>query len=114
MARRRRKRAAGEWAEIIAAWRASGLSGREFADTHDVGVGSLYGWAARLDSEGRQASREPAFSEVRVLELDRASTSSGKPSACIELVAHSGRVIRVVGAVEGDALSTVLEVAERC
>jgi hypothetical protein len=32
----------------------------------------------------------------------------------IELVARSGRVIRVVGAVDADALCVVLEVAERC
>jgi hypothetical protein len=112
--RRRANRDSAQWAELIAAWRASGLSGREFADAYDIGVGSLYGWSARLDSEAPEAPRSPAFSEVHVIEAARASTSPEEPSARIELVARWGRVIRVVGAVDADTLGVVLEVAERC
>ena len=112
--RRRPNRDSAEWAEIIAAWRASGLSGREYADAHDLGVGSLYGWAARLEPEGPEAPRFPAFAEVHVIDPVRRATSSDEPSARIELVSRSGRVIRVMGAVDAETLGVVLEVAERC
>lgn len=112
--RRRANRGAAEWAELIARWRASGLSGREFADAYDLGVGSLYGWAARLDSDAPDVPRTPRFSEVHVVEAARTSTSPEEPPAPIELVARSGRVIRVMGAVDADTLGVVLEVAERC
>jgi hypothetical protein len=112
--RRRPNRSSAEWAEVIAAWRASGLGGREFADAHNIGVGSLYGWATRLDSEPRAALRAPAFAEVQVTEVARTAARSEEPAVCIELVSRSGRVIRVVGVVDADALGVVLEVAERC
>jgi hypothetical protein len=112
--RRRPHRGAAEWAKIIASWRASGLSGREFADAHDVGVASLYGWAARLDLEPPGPLMAPAFAEIRVADAAPRSTKAEGPTARIEVVARSGRVIRVVGAVDADALRVVLEVAERC
>jgi hypothetical protein len=91
------------------------VSGREFADARDVGLASLYGWAARLEAEPQAPLiDEPAFAEIRVTDPARPSMKSEDASARIELVARSGRVIRVAGAVDADNLRVVLEVAERC
>lgn len=110
--RRRANRSPAEWSELVGAWRASGLSGREFAEARDIGLASLYGWAARLESEDGIGS--PGFTEVAVAETDRSSARCEAQGAHIELVARSGRVIRVVGSVDAEALRVVLQVAERC
>ena len=123
--KRRRNRAAGEWAEIVEGWRASGLSMRAYASAHDLGIGSLYGWAARCAAPQADGARarggSGAFAEVRVVERggvhERAGAGASSleaQAAYIELVARSGRVLRVVGAVDAVHLGVVLEVAEGC
>ena len=94
------------------AWRSSGQSARAFAEARGIGLASLYGWAARLESE--DAGGSLGFTEVAIAQAERSAARVDAEGARIELVARSGRVIRVVGPVDAEALRVVLEVAERC
>jgi hypothetical protein len=53
-----------------------------------------------------------AFTEVRVRGAE--STVLGTSRGTIEIVAHSGRIIRVVGPVDVDQLRATLEAVEEC
>jgi transposase len=101
-----------EWRELVAAWRASGMSAREFAHRRKLSVSTLFAWARRLagreGSTEREKRRKPArFAEVRVVE---------RPAEAgpLEVMAPSGYVVRVRGVVDREALRTVLEEVGRC
>jgi transposase-like protein len=110
--RRRPKRSAAQWAELIAAWRDSGLSGRRFAAEHDLGVASLYRWAQKLEPQTRPRRSRESFVAVQVVEQSSRAVAD-KPGQ-MELVAHGGRLIRLTAPVDAEALATVLQVVERC
>jgi hypothetical protein len=51
------------WEERIRRWRASGLTGKEFAASEGVAAARLYWWSSKL---GQWASNSPAFVEVQL------------------------------------------------
>lgn len=109
--KRRAKRSAEEWSALIAEWRRSGKTAAAFAEEHDLCRSSLYGWASKLRDEVER--QREAFVPIRVVGGRREEPEQGA-RPCIELVTRSGRMLRVVGPVDAEALSAVLEVAERC
>lgn len=102
-------RSRDEWARLVARWRASGESGRRFADRHGLSTTSLYTWGRRLAVEGHDAEAEPSFTEVRVVGAEP-SVQDGR----LEVVTRSGRAVRVLGEVDVDQLRAVLEAVEGC
>lgn len=44
-----------EWERLVAKWRASGQTARQFAESHGVKDSALRYWGARLADEARQA-----------------------------------------------------------
>lgn len=107
---RRTRRSASEWAQIVAEWKRSGLSGVTFAEEHDLCAASLYTWAKKLQQRGTpKASSE--FVAVDV--VDEPALESVVRSG-MELVTRSGRRIRIGSHVDRDVLAMVLEVAEQC
>lgn len=89
-----------KWA---ARWRASGLSGRAFADKHGLQVESIYRWGREFPDDEPQ--RE-AFAEVIVKSESRPS------SPAVEVVLANGRTVRVVGDVDANQLRAVVEALE--
>lgn len=102
-------RSRDEWARLVARWRASGKSGKRFAERHGLSASSLYDWGRRLETDEVEVDREPAFAELRVVDRGSSARLSG-----LDIVTHSGRVVRVSGEVDPDQLRTVLEVVEGC
>lgn len=112
MAKTTRTRA--EWSKWVQKWRASGLSGTEFATRHGLSQGSLYRWGRLLEDDDGvevEAGTKPPmrFAEVQVRDV------GSKPRAgVLELVSRSGWVVRLVGEVDVEQLRAVLEVVETC
>ena len=97
------------WAKRVAAWRASGLTCREFAEREGLGVWrTLRYWAWRLDRERRTA--KPKL--VRVVREPGPVVVPERPTAeVVELeVRVRGARIAVRAELEAQALSAVLEV----
>src|SRR5215204_370970 len=103
MGRARRDQGREDW---VTQWRASGLSGREFAERHGLRASTLYQWAHRMGStastpRGKARVRKRpdlAFAEIRI--LGDATSDHGEtapPRSVIEIVSRSGRVVRVQG-----------------
>lgn len=99
------------WGELVAQWRSSGQTAREFASRHGVNPSTLYGWASRLGRE-EGSSRLP-----------RADTSMTRVPRMIELRAHpveedrfeievGGRRVRVPPSFDVEALRRLLAVLE--
>jgi transposase-like protein len=71
------------WRETMAAWRASGLSVRQYCRRHDLAEPSFYYWRRELrQRDGRRASSSPAFVPVTVV-----------PAATLEVRCPSGHVV---------------------
>ena len=106
-------RSATEWGAIVSEWRESGRTAEAVAAEHGVSRTSLYGWAARMRTAETTASptRQPSFVGVSIV-APRAAPTHTEPR--VELVARSGRVIRVFGDVDAGTLVRVLEAAEAC
>lgn len=114
-------------ARWVSRWRSSGLSGAAFAAKHGLHRSTLYGWGRRfeagaqeLDTARSQRELAPRFTEVRLHGRDRADAAKLKESAdavgaaMIEVVSHSGRIVRVHRAVDAELLAAVLAVVDRC
>ena len=110
---RRAARSAEEWSQLVAEWRRSGLTGEAFARLHDVGRTSLYWWASELKRRGEGGDPEKRFVEVDVVGMSDRASMPGEVGR-MEVVARSGRVIRLLGRVDAEELALVLGVAERC
>jgi len=96
----------------VSEWRRSEQTASEFSAAHGVGRASLYGWAAELKRRSEQGDEE-GFVAVEVVGPRRPMSRLAEASS-MELVALSGRVIRVSGHIDAEALAAVLGVAERC
>jgi transposase-like protein len=111
MTQKRKRRAQSERAEIVERWQQSGQSAREFAAQAGMNASLLYLWrkqaktAARREPKTRE--RKPAFSELRL-------STTQPPTGHIEVVARSGRVVRVHGDVSIRAFQQVLAAVEQC
>ena len=120
-----KRRTAAQWAEVVKRWKDSGLSSKDFAKREGLNARTLVWWSSELRRRGKRKrpARPPrrrssaAFSEVRVVQRSTpqpAAPAAGAPASSIEVQSRSGRVVRAVGAVDREALATVLEVVESC
>lgn len=108
--KQRRKRESREvWAQRVAAWRESGLSGVDFARRHDLTHSTLCHWGQVLGRERAESKHTPGFAEVVV-------KSFVAPPALpmLEVVLSNGRLIRVTGAVDAAQLASVVLALESC
>lgn len=112
------RRSAAQWAELIERWKASGLGSAQFAEREGLKRGTLLWWSyelrrrARRDagSGGQSGTTRPMFARVHVAQDSRHASED----SCLEVLAHGGRTVRVQGAVDPEALRTVLQVVESC
>lgn len=119
-----KRRTAAQWAEVVKRWKDSELSSKDFARREGLNARTLVWWSSELRRRGKrrrparpQQRSSPAFSEVRVVQPSTpqpAAPAAGAPASSIEVQSRSGRVVRAVGAVDREALATVLEVVESC
>lgn len=109
--KRRRQRDAAEWSQLIDEWRQSSVPAVVFAARHDIGVSSFYKWRARLE---RRVPALTAKSFVPVEIVGKQQREDVAAGGGMDLIALSGRVIRLSGRVDPAELALVLEVAEQC
>jgi len=113
-----KRRTAKEWASWVQQWRASGESAPVFASHHGLHPSTLYWWAARLKpkprsraARARPAKRESSsFSEIRVLPSAPGRDGDGR----IEIRTRGPMTVHVVGRVDVEALTRVLQAIGRC
>lgn len=109
MTKKRERRGAAGWQQLLEEQRASGETMTGFARTRGIALGSLYHWKKQLegDQSSKLASKKSAFSEVVV--VPRAAAV-----ARVEVIARSGRAVRIEGAFDASLLREVLRVVESC
>ncbi len=99
-----------QWKRHVAAWRESGLSGREFATRIGVNARTLAYWKWRLASTTDEASIEAA----PFVEVSGAVVSS--VNACeedrIEVLCRGGRLVRVGRDFDAATLVRLLDALE--
>lgn len=71
------RRTRDEWAGLVGAWEASGLSGEAFARDKDFSASSLYVWRKRLSSAEPPEVRDLSFVPVVVDEADTSRDAIG-------------------------------------
>jgi hypothetical protein len=99
------------WRDLVARWRSSGQTARDFADRHGVNASTLSGWAWRLkreDAGERGGNRGQALAHVPTMIEVRTRTV---PEGCFELDV-GGRVVRVPPSFDDDALRRLIDVLE--
>lgn len=114
-------------ARWVARWRSSGLSGSAFAAKHGLRRSTLYGWGRRFEVGAQEPDPAvargelvPRFTEIRLRGRDREDAAKVTPptdtagATMIEVVSHSGRVVRIHRAVDAELLAAVLAVVDRC
>ena len=122
--RRRTPLSAEVWAQHVNDWQKSGLSIRAYAAQHDLGESNLrkrqrqhlLESAPASSREGRSHSSKkrlvPHFVPVQLPEA-AAAGDHGHAEGVIELGLGNGRVVRLRGSVDPDALAVVLRVIEQ-
>jgi transposase-like protein len=85
------RRTQGEWAQIVARYRASGLSVRRFTADEGVSEQSLRNWTRKLD-EPRALQRRNGSGFVEIGETVRQGLPTGEKGA---IAAGDGLVIRL-------------------
>jgi transposase-like protein len=85
------------WRELVAQWRASGLSVREFCSQRQVTEASFYFWRRELQRRAGQRDATPAFVPVRIV-----------PAAAVEVRCPSGHIVTVTHA-DRDTLRHLFE-----
>lgn len=88
--------------ELVAEWKASGETAREFGAPHGIGSEMLYRWA---EAE-RKTKKEnvPAFIQVQ--------SAGRRRVGAVEIVLAGGRVVVVREAVDAELLLSVVEALE--
>lgn len=95
---------ASEWAERVAAWRASGLKASTFCADKDYSSKSLWHWSSRLNRE-RKASREAGR-----VPLARVVSDLPRPAPASTIVIElSGARVHVSSGVDATSLQQALE-----
>lgn len=98
-----RRRTPAEIENIVTQFHTSGLSRREFAKRHDIGVGSLDRWLQRRPTP----PTAPKF--VRVV-----SAAAPTPPSWFELALPDGRRLRIPAGCDESALRSLLGVLAEC
>jgi hypothetical protein len=103
------RRTAAEWTGIVERWRASGLSALEFGEAQGLKSSTLSWWGAQLGrAQGKSPGQEgQGFTQLRVVP---AAVGGGS----VEVHSRSGLWVRVEGAVDPDALVSILRAVSRC
>lgn len=112
-----RRRSKAAWLEIVGRWRQSGQTAAEYAERHGLHAGTLAVWGSKLRAEvpaARRAAPPPSsgFLPVRLVDGEPAA-SRERAGGEIEVVLRNGRRVVVRGDFGNDALSRLLELAER-
>lgn len=105
-ARQRRHRSRTEKQRVIDKWTASGLSGRAYAEQTGLCPSNLWRWKREL-----AASASAPWVPI-VVRSEPTGEAAASASAHLELVARSGRVLRVFAGCDTELLRAVLAVAE--
>lgn len=95
-----------EWRSRVAAWRASGLTGKQFAADKTYSVDSLYAWHRRL-SAPPTPTPQPALRIARVIP---APSLSSAPTITIE---RAGFRVTLTGAFDARTFDGVLSALGR-
>lgn len=117
MTKKRARRPASEWAELVSAWRGSGKSQRAFAEERGLSVSTFASWSRQLDvggdaKRGGRSKRVPkGFSEVEVV---GGSSELGAERPVLQVTTPGGLVVRVSGAVDPEAVRAVLQGVSGC
>jgi hypothetical protein len=82
------------WRELVAQWRASGLSAREFCSLRQVTEASFYSWRRELQRRDGQRDGTPAFVPVRIVPAATISAATIS-AAAVEVRCPSGHVVTV-------------------
>jgi hypothetical protein len=117
---RRARRSAAEWRTEVAAWRASGVSARDYAQGRGIHAGTLMGWASRLSAaassstpRSKTQSEGSAFLPVRVKgAADAASTNGDAKKLSVEIALSGGRTVRLSGELGLGQLARLLDAIE--
>ena len=110
----RKRRSEEQWREIVARWRTSGESAREFAAREGLVAGTLSWWGNRLKADAPRRAREAKAESQAFAPLRVTSSSSSSGGGRIEVVTPSGLVVRVTGVVSEVELAAVLRVVQQC
>src|SRR5688572_27724357 len=96
-----------EWAELIQAWKASGLTAAEFAATHGLKAKALATWRWRLRTGAKSPARRasPKLVQLSVADLVGSGDSG---AARWELTTVGGHRLRMLAAVDGAELEMLL------
>jgi transposase-like protein len=114
MARRERSKE-DFWRRMIRQQAGSGLSVRAWCGRHDFSEACFYWWRRRLAQSGGRAQKSgrrkagtPQFVPVRIA-AEQAAAAISRPD-CIEIILPGKQQVRVLGAVDRQALADVLAV----
>lgn len=102
MAKRQRSRT--QWAELVRAWRESGLSAKEFAGRRRLNAGTLQFWASALKRE--------ASAPVAPLEFIEVTSDLAPRVQRFEVHVSHDRWVVVDADFDADALRRLLSVVE--
>ena len=89
--------------EVLAAWTASGLSRREFAEKHGLQEQRLYNWERRL-----AVPETTSGMQFREITMPAAGIDSR-----LEVVLPNGTLLRIPSSFDTNALSRIVEVLGR-
>jgi len=94
---------------VLAHWQRSGLTLREFGEKRGIPLSTLSWWrqvfrrAGDADGNGVAAEHPVVFTEVPL------PTNVARTSAVLEIVLHSGHLVRVPTGADTDTLQRVLQ-----
>lgn len=106
------RRSAREWANLVAAWKRSGLTAKEFASSHQLSANSLSWWAWRLRRPVARRTSPPAG--LRLARVDVVGPVPGESENAESMrarweLATSRGTLRVHGPLDDELLAAVLE-----
>ncbi len=105
-----RRRTRGERAELVEAWRRSGLSGRAFAAREQIALSSLQRWARALRGHPARRPRPGVRPPGDLVPVHLVGLEAPAP---IEIVLRGGRRVRCSAAADPDVLARVVAMLER-
>jgi transposase len=101
------------WRGVLRRWQGSKLTVGQFCAGHGVSVASFYSWRriiAERDRQARQPSDSTAAGDRPV--FVPLSVTPALPNPTLEVVAGSGRIVRIPPGFDADTLRRLLAVLE--
>ena len=93
---------------VLARWRRSGLTLREFGQQRGIPLSTLTWWRQVFRRAGEQVNEAPAGHAVVFTEVPRPATVP-TPSPVLEIVLRSGHVLRVPAGADTETRHRVLQ-----